>query len=638
MKSDLYNQITGIKFCTGWQEAWIPSFANTNVPKTARPWQLNAIKKIFDQCLSGVYAPPATGKGVLICILAHLLLQKYPNMRVVIVAPQKNITKDLKTQTFIHPHIGEVVYWKPSLYLNDTSKNTQSNLAAFIAWANKPISECEGVNDRVCIMTHQSLCRIFNNGEKKLFKDMALFVDEYHHVFLSSEVPCNKLGEVVKYFIDNRSELNLHICLTTATPFRGDRLAPIPKEEMKNFVEYSHPMDEAMPDFSPLQWFGLDFILYKKTWRQAINHLLGDGPIKKSIFYTPNVNSAYSMVGGKNNDVKEIYRAIAGCKTPKIKIDGAFTLVWRNKENKWIRCIDLVDDTTNREVKHKIIFDDHDADVSNIDVIIALDMLVEGSNWRWCVNEYIIGNHNSLREFIQMYGRLFRSCPEKTHVHCYYLLAHSSEYDTSEYLENFNDYLKAVFATLILVNVLQPQLVSTLESNGNGGWTRINYLSNTFSATEYQSYIEKAQDAMTTASIKNNIDVIWKKDDMDGSKTIITHEELDILKSSLDQILQDMGVTENLSQIKNETIRLFRIASIVPMMDLKGLDVSKINYDMIEASNVHPLTCMVIFGSGMKDINTLKELRMITDALFADFDEVVSALKEFKTKHGHMEI
>ena len=633
MKNVPYNVRTGIKFHTGWQPSWTPSFAHPDKAKDARPWQKNALV-MWEEVLLSIYAPPATGKGVLMCMLAHLVLEKYPEMRAVIVAPQRNITKDLRMQRFIHPYTGVEVEWKPAQYRNDTSKNIGSNTDAFRKWASKTTDEHEGVNDRVCVMTHQSLCRIFSNGNKALLKDIILFVDEYHHVFLADVNP-NKLGQIVRHFIEDRVKKNLRICLTTATPFRGDRMAPIPKEYQALFKEYQHPMDEAMPDFSPLQYFGLDFILYKKTWRQAVEHLIGD-KLRPSLFYIPNVGSPYS-IGTKTDDVTEIYRAIAGCKSPKTKNEGIYTMVWRKKEHRWIRCIDLVDDEVNRGPKLDAIADDHDAKPDDrplpIDAVIALDMLVEGSNWRWCVDEYIIGNHDSLREFIQMYGRLFRSAPDKLRVNCHYLLAHSAEYNTDEYRENFNDYLKAVFATLILVNVLQPQLVSTLLPNPDAqGRKRVNYLMETFTATEYQSYVEKAQDAISDASIKNHIDINWKE-----GKVNITHPQMEVLKESLNVVLDDMGVTEYREQIKKETIRLFKIASIIPLMDLTGLDVSKIDYDFIESKNIHPLTCMVVFGSGMRDINTLKDLRKITDAALVAWEEFVEALEEHKAKHGSLD-
>lgn len=627
MNSNFYNTRTAIRFSTGWQPTWEPSFSHPDEPKTVRGWQERALAKTLNKSFASIYGPPSTGKGFFTCISAHLTLENSPNLRAIIVAPQRNITKDLRKQDFIHPTTNKIVNWKPSLYLNDTSKNTQSNSKAFHQWASR--TDYVGVNDRVCVMTHQSLCRIFSdNSDSTVFKNMILFLDEYHHVFLSDEVPSNKLGEVLKYFIEHHETQNLRTCMLTATPFRGDRLAPIPKEFLSKFVEFEHPMDEAMPDFAPLQQFSLDFVLYKKNWRKAIEKLVGKQMVP-SLFYIPNVGSAYSF-GTKNDDVKEIYCALAGTKTPKIKQEGVYTLVWRAKEKRWLRCIDLVDDSVNREPKLQAITDDHEMkvrDKNSIDAVIALDMLVEGSNWRWIVDEYIIGNHDSLREFIQMYGRLFRSAPNKISVHCHYLLAYSSEYEMDDYMENFNKYLVAVFSTLILVNVLQPQLVSTLEKQSSGENIRINYLNKTFSSTEFQRYVEEAQEAILNASLEHNIDI-----NLSEGKTNITHEQMNMLKSSLDAVLNDFGVHEFRKQIKNETIRLFKIASIVPMMDLTGLDVSKINYDFIEASNVHPLACMVRFGSGMRDIDTLRDLRKITDEALARFEEFVEALKEHKEK------
>jgi superfamily II DNA or RNA helicase len=636
MDNRVHNVRTAIQFSTGWTAAWTPSFNSANEIKTARSWQLNALDKIFDQPLSSVYAPPATGKGVLICLNAYLTLEAYPEMKAIIVAPQRNITKDLRKQRIKHPFDPKaIIEWEPTCYLNDTSKNTMSNTAAFKEWASRPIVECWGVNSRVCVMTHQSLCRIFANGEKDNLKNVILFLDEFHHVFLS-ETSNNRLGQVLRYFIDNINKKNLRVCMLTATPFRGDRLAPIPRALHKQVAEFSHPMDEAMPDFAPLQHFGLDFVLYKKTWKESIKSLVGK-KLAPSIFYIPSVNSAYS-VGDKNGDVMEVYRAISGTDNPEIRKEQIFTLVYSKSERRWLRCIDLVDDTVNRERKLNAVADDHDRrerTKDSIDAIIALDMLIEGANWKWAVNEYIIGNHDSLREFIQMYGRLFRAAPKKKKVHCYYLLAYSQDFDTEEYVENFNTYMKAVFLTLILVNVLQPQLVSTVVREQNGeGEPRRNYLNETFSETDQINYMEAAQEAILDAAIARGIEVDLEA----GIGNNITEEQMNTLRDALDSVLDQFEVRENREQVKRETMRIFKIASLIPLIDVTGLDVEEFDFDFIENSNIHPLTCMVMFGSGMRDVNTLKELRLCTDRLFRDFERDLRLFTEFKNKHGHLRI
>lgn len=628
MKTKTHTIRRGLTFPTGNKPSTVNGVTDSKSPKVAREWQSSALTDIFDKPLTSIYAPPATGKGVLICMNAHLTLEKYQNCRAVIVAPQRNITKDLKKQDFIHPHNGSTVNWQPGLYLNDKDTQRESITKAFVQWARK---DQPTVNDRVCVMTHAALCNIFSNGEKKLFENMILFVDEYHHILFSDDNISNRLGEVIRHFIEKLTEKNLKLCLLTATPFRGDRFAPIPNNEIKNFIEFSHPMDEAMQDFAPLESFGLDFVLYKKSWRQTITELIGD-KLAPSLFYIPNVGSPYST-GTKHDDVMEIYRAISGSKKPKVKTVGDYTLVYRPKEKRWLHCIDLVDDTVCREPKLEAISKDHEADKPTIDVIIALDMMIEGANWKWAVNEYIIGNHSSLREIIQMYGRLFRSAKNKTHVNCYYLLANSSAFDNEVYADNYNDYLKSVFATLIMVNVLKPKLIAEPQLNPNDTKTRVNHLTNTFNETDIQKYLDKAKDALLVSSTKNGIDV-----DLGHNKTNITKDELKVLKSSLDDVLDEMGVTENREQIKNETVRLFKVVSIVPLLNLEGVDVGGINYDFIESSNVHPLACMVYFGSGARNVNTLQELRTAIDASYGSFETFVAELKAYKDKHGVLDI
>ena len=272
----------------------------------------------------------------------------------------------------------------------------------------------------------------------------------------------NKLGEMVQYIL-NTPEANIRMGLTTATPYRGDRYPIIPESKLSLFTEYEHPYDEAWPDFAPLENFGIDFILYKggpNKYRSALKELLGD-KIEPCIIFIPNVGSRFS-VGDKHRDVLECYKAISGTNKPAVKKDDVYTYVKKGKE--WICCVDLVDERNRDEKSMAIAADhkqseDHKNGKRKINVIIALGMMKEGANWGWAKNEFIIGNRNSLREFVQMVGREFRSCKDKTVVMTYYMLPHSEQVGSDEYEENFNDYMKATTSSLLLIKVYAPRLI-----------------------------------------------------------------------------------------------------------------------------------------------------------------------------------
>jgi hypothetical protein len=270
-----------------------------------------------------------------------------------------------------------------------------------------------------------------------------------------------------------------------------------------------------------------------------MTELFKDG-VDPCIVFVPNVGSRFS-VGTKHDDVFECYKAIAGENTPTIKKDEIFTYVKRGED--WIRCIDLVDDESNRAEKVQAIADDHDnTDPSKrkIDVIIALGMMKEGANWRWARNEFIIGNRHSLREFVQMVGRLFRSADGKKAVTTYYLLPHSPNVKSEEYEDNFNDYMKATTSSLLLIKVYAPRLISTPvegevdeDAGGNTRQKRVSFIDLMITdENEQEAMLEEARDAIIAASEEFGIEV-----NCNNGQIRITPEQREQLKSSLDSFL-----------------------------------------------------------------------------------------------------
>lgn len=580
---------------TGWTSIRQPILAIDNVPKKARTWQAKAFHKLIGKKVSSVYGPPATGKGVLICMMASEYLRLNPNNKVIIAAPQKAITEDIRSMSFILPSTGQQVDWAP-VYLNDTRYNTDSNLELSRSFLVSP-RITGGISDGAIIMTHASLVNLFKN-HTDLLKDVLVIFDEYHHILFGENedgvVETNQLGEVARYAL-NTTDANINIFLATATPYRGDRYPIIPNGVLSSDCEYEHPYDEAWNDFAPLENFGVDFILYKdNSYKNAMNELMGE-TIEPSIIFVPNVGSRYS-VGDKHDDVMECYRAIAGKKTPIIKKDDIFTYVKRGKE--WIRCIDLVDDTSNRDQKVRVISEDHknlDPTKRKIDVILALGMMKEGANWRWAKNEYIIGARGSLREFVQMIGRLFRSAEGKHITKTFYMLPHCKHTDNEEYEENFNEYLKATMASLLLIKVYAPRLISTPvegeeeDVNRNKRQKCVNFIDIVLPDIEQQErLLEEARDIMLAAS-----------EEFDEALSIqngrINADQRELLKQSLNEVLDSFNITEHREEVKEEILRRFAAANQAAMLDVEGMNVGDIDFEMVK--DIHPLYFIIKHSS-----------------------------------------
>lgn len=606
MKQKSYIQQSNIHLKTGWNSTRQPIISETGGPKTARPWQSAAFNKLKNKPVSAICGPPATGKNFFIELFAAEYLRLNPNNKVIIAAPQKNITENMRAETFILPSTKETVNWCPS-YLNETRYNTDSTTELSRTFLESP-GIVGDINSRAIIMTHNTLVNI-HKELKHLLKNIMVIFDEYHHILYGENdegfVETNQLGDLVRYILDNKS-LNAHILLATATPFRGDKYPIIPDGVLTPECEYEHPYDEAWQDFAPLEHFSVDFILYKgNTYKKAMGELMGK-KIEPSLIFIPNVGSRYS-VGDKHKDVIECYKSISGKDKPTIKKDDVFTYVKKGKD--WIRCIDLVDED-NRAEKFKVINADHanlDPTKRKIDVIIALGTMKEGANHRWLKNAYVIGARGSLREFVQMSGRLFRSAEGKTDVKVYYMLPHSTNVGTDEYEENFNEYLKATMSSLLLIKVYAPRLIETpvegeeIDIYGHARQKTVSYINTVLPDSDDQErLLEDSYDAIVNASEEFDDGLTFKH----GK---ITPEQGLLLKASLDAVLDDFKIKDRREEVKEEILRWFAMKNIATMLETNGMNVNTIDYDMVK--DIHPLAWSLSCYSNAFGIKTFKEYR-----------------------------
>ena len=157
----------------GWTPVRKPQLQEDG-PKTARPWQKKAFDLLWDKMFMSVYGPPATGKNILICMLAAEALRKDPTLKVIIAAPQKMITKSMKSLDFYLPSTNQLVDWAPE-YLNDTKYNVDTNrelTRTFLTKTRIP----GGMSDGAIVMTHATLVMAFKTFPE-LFKNTLVFFE-----------------------------------------------------------------------------------------------------------------------------------------------------------------------------------------------------------------------------------------------------------------------------------------------------------------------------------------------------------------------------------------------------------------------------------------------------------------------------
>lgn len=573
--------------------------------KMPRSWQNRVFAQLENEKDVIINAPTASGKSIAISFMLADILTKNPTERVIIAVPQTIIGDGFRSENLILPN-GTKVEWIPSTYLCDlnSEKSHVESIKHFLESTPSPI-----LVDRVVICTHASLVNSFQK-HRELFKNIRIVIDEAHHILFGvtddeeeSEL-CNRLGSIIKYSIDNESA-NIPIWLTTATFFRGDKNPILPEKYIGRFKRYNLPYDEFLPDCYPLEHFSFDFLLYKGTnYKSALEKLFTE-KIGKTLVYIPSVNSRYT-VGDKNGDVEEVYKSIGG-KRYKSHNNGIIKEIYSKVHSKWVKCLNLVDES-DRDAKKDLINKSHRSDVGDdIDVIISLNMFIEGASWKWADRECIIGKRGSLNNIIQLVGRLFRSAPGKTSVSAYYILPYIANVSDEDFRDNFNDYMKAIIGSMLILNIMMPSLLSPKTEKQDRDQTnirtnnRFDYVGEQFpDENKMMEFQKDCIDAIKNISADNAIPVKG-----------CSKEEKQQIFDCLDAVLDDNGITENRDEIKNQIIRQFTLQSL--MLDTEGLDVSNIDIDLISAG-INPCAFVIGYTSNMVGAKTFKEFREATNA------------------------
>jgi len=380
-----------------------------------RNWQEDCFNQLNHSSYWIINAPTASGKSFGISAIVADNLRDNPNMKVIIAVPQTIIASGFRYNCIQFPN-GERVEFVP---FHDLCRSTPDSNIKYINNFLLGMRDTNSINDRVLICSHASLVMAFKNNPNA-FQNITIIIDEAHHAQnatynltitdedIEDQIISNNLGSLITYSLQN-PDMNIQIGLSTATFFRGDRRSIIPPQYISIFERFDLPYDEFLKSCQYLRNFKYDFVFYKNQYIDAIKELMTES-IGKTIIYIPSVGGRYT-IGGKTDDVHAILQAISNVEYPII-IDEDKPIMKVKRGENWISVVNLVDETL-REEKKQAIIDDHERDISNIDVIITLNMFKEGASWKWADRSIIVGAKNSLNEVIQIIGRFFRDCAGK---------------------------------------------------------------------------------------------------------------------------------------------------------------------------------------------------------------------------------
>jgi len=568
-------------------------------PKSPRNWQIEAFNDLKDSPYSIINAPMSSGKTLEICFLSAYKLMFDPSLRCIIADPQTIIANGFSDEKIMLPD-GTRVNWVPHNFCNDDEQpdeGTVEGVKRFLEGPQAVYPEKEKINDRILLCTHATLVAVYrqlkDEGRLDIIKNLLLWVDEAHHVKNMTmdivgikTVLSNGLGELVSY-LHAHSERNIQIGLATATFFRGDRCTLLTEEAEEKFKRYDLPYDKylASPDMH-LESFSFDFVLCDRDYTKAIGEILKSRK-GKDIIYIPHPNSRHST-GKKYDEAEKIincYQEAYG--GTREDVGGLTTL--KSDHGKTV-LLDLVDEELRGEKKEytKEINEDKGA----LDSVIALGMFKEGADWIWADRSIIVGARGSLVDTIQMFGRILRDAEGKKHVQVIQLLPWAlDQANEEEFKETLNAYLKAVFASLILENVLNPAIIQppTGTPQAQTAPRQPNWLAEAFpDETKCQEVLEETKDRLLEIHR-----------DKSGDHSAIRAEYQVVIP----EILAEHGVTQNIQQISDQIWVIFSRRT----MQMSGQDVDDIDFEILKG--VNPIGFLLAYTTRACGIETFKELR-----------------------------
>ena len=427
------------------------TYARTGQSKThnsmgMREMQARAFEKRNSQYLL-IKSPPASGKSRAMMFLALDKLINQGVKKVIIAVPEMSIGRSFKSTPL--SDFGFFADWEVAdrynLCLNLAQSDTRKT-AIFSEFVNQEMDD--NSLPQVLVCTHHSFRYGFDKvledgGSIELFNDMLIGIDEFHHV---SADESNRLGAILDGIM---TQTSAHIVAMTGSYFRGDSVPILSDSDEERFDKVTYTYFEQLNGYEHLKSLGLGYHFYKKSFFDALNECLDTS--KKTIIHIPNVNSLtaetdkYETVGRIIDIIGEI----------ESRDDSTGVITVRAHDGRRLLLADLVTDDAIRVNTQAYLSSIKSRD--DMDIIVALGMAKEGFDWEYCEHVLTIGYRGSLTEVVQIIGRSTRDSAGKHHAQFTNLIA-EPEADKSEVTSSVNDLLKAITLSLLMEQVLKPNI------------------------------------------------------------------------------------------------------------------------------------------------------------------------------------
>lgn len=587
----------------GFKTIWLKNNQDTSL-KTAgyhsmRGWQVSAFETLKNVSHMILNAPMGSGKSWMMCFLSAFKMKKNHNIRCIITVPQTIIASGFLKEKLQMPD-GENINWKVGHNLCN-KKLSQGTVKYIVNWLSK--LNYESQDDRILICTHATITKVYQKleilGRLDLLNNLILWVDEAHHIKninVNNEgiIIGNALGNLVRNLVYKQND-NVEVGLTTASFFRGDRSTLITPSMEESFVRFNLPYDDYLKSMIHLKSFSFDFLLCDYDYTQAIE-IIAKERTGKDIIYIPHPMSKHST----RNKFQEItdmickYQNVHGGIVEPQNNQGLIVLSGINKN---FKILDLVDDKDRDKKKDYINNKALKDDSNSLDIIFALGMFKEGANWIWADRSIIVGIRNSLVDLVQMVGRLFRDAPGKEHVEVIQLLPFTMNQQDKKFEKNLNNYLKAIFSSLILEDILEPikikNPVKKESVQGNYAEPDLSQFSQLVSdKTTRQlllSEVTKHIFNVASESKKNGIDSYYDK-----------------YQEGIPDIIEQFGIADK-DRATAIGEHIWKMWLRRTYKSFNGISIKDVDISLLK--NMDPRECLLGYTSGPCGIDTFEKLR-----------------------------
>ena len=590
--------------------------------KQLRPWQTKALNSSFGNMGKErirrriLQSPMGSGKSLLMLLLIYRFLYEDDCRKVILIVPQNDIGLGYD-EAKVEIDGKQVKFFPDNIICGKNS--TTERLRKFIS-SPQP----KNPDYRIFVCTFNTFVAVFDKmteEERKIaFRDFGLWIDEAHHakqenrIYGNLEVAhSNKLGKIIKFWLDN----NLDLGLTTATFCRGDGGGIIPKEYANTFERFELGWDEYIEhNCKHLKHFKYSFALCNNPI-DAVRSLFEVAPCKNTIIFLPNVKSEWSHGHRfKNKDIAAILAGISPNAEPQQCFNEEFDCSYIELElnGRKLKIVDLVVGPKTEMIKRARYI--KKCGTAEIDVILALGRFGEGSDYEPLERAIIIGKSKSIVSLIQRGGRTLRDYDGKPCAEIFHVLPDKLKEayaDQAAMRESFNGFLVSLLMVMIMEEEFFPRTVSVCKEPSKPWSKNTNFWKEYFDEEAITIKFDIMSELVKTIPPGETKEEKWKAVEEIAYQRlrqagIVNSEHLDIM----------------VMQLKRQFGRRSCIA--------QGIDPNSINMDVLE--NYDPLAAIEIHGSKLFGVDNFKFIRKKLFGEQKTVEETIIEIAEYYKREG----